>query len=149
MSNETIAVLLTAFYIIASRKLDLCTAIILYYCAYILVGAYTVGLRVDLSPELFYLRQSLIDLAAIIFICYLSKYHTNIPKIYLCYAAIITISMTLNGLMLIDQAINAKVIYKTHLLYQSGAHWIDVSFAIIGVDNVRRFILRFLPFGSG
>lgn len=148
MSNELIAVLLTAFYIIASRKLDLCAAIILYYCAYILAGAYTVGFRIDTSPEMFYLRQSLIDLGAIVFICYLSYFDKKAAIIYAVYAAIITLSMTLNGLMLVDQYANVGVIHHAHLLFQRYIQSIDVFFAVIGSANVSRYIVRFLPFSG-
>ena len=148
MNNEFIAVCLTAFYIICSRKLDLCAAILLYYAACIITGAYTVGLRIDESPELFYLNQSLIDLCVIAFICYLSRFHRVASPIYAAYAAIIAVSMTLNGLMLIDQYSNAHVIARWHLLYQDYAQFIDVFFAVIGSANVSGFIVRFLPFSN-
>ena len=144
MSNELIAVCLTAFYIIASRKLDLCAAIILYYCAYILVGAYTVGYRIDPAPEFFYLQQSLIDLTAIVIICYLSRFHQKAAIIYIVYAAIISVSMVLNGLMLIDQYSHAGKVYVAHLFYQDYIQYIDVVFAVLGSANVSRF----LPFGG-
>lgn len=148
MSNELIAVYLTAFYIVFSRKADLCAAIILYYCAVILTNAYTVGFRFDYSPEFFYIQQSIIDLAAIVFICYLSRFHQNAVMVYSLYAAIITLSMALNGLMLLDQYAGAYFIVGAHLTYQEYAHWIDVFFAIVGSANVNKFIARFLPFGG-
>ena len=148
MSNEIIAVLLTAFYILSSKKLDLCAAIILYYCACILTGSYTIGYRIDESPQMFYLQQALIDLAAIVFICYLSQFHKKAVFIYALYAAIICLPMTLNGLMLIDQQANAHVVTEWHLLYQEYAQLIDVVFAVIGSANVSRYIVRFLPFGG-
>ena len=139
---------MTAFYIIASRKVDLCAGIILYYCAYIIVGAYTVGLRVDEQAHWFYMRQSLIDLAAIVFICYLSYFDKKAAIIYLLYAAIIIPSMLLNGLMMVDQAFEANILHSYHLAYQPYAQSVDFLFAVIGSANVSRYIIRFLPFGG-
>lgn len=147
MSNEVVAVLLTAFYILSSKKLDLCAAVILYYCACIITNSYTTGLRIDDSPYLFYTTQSFIDLTVIVFICYLSQFHRRAVLIYAVYAAIICISMTLNGLMLIDQYSNSSLVASWHLLYQDYAQLIDVWFAVIGSANVSRYIVRFLPFG--
>ena len=147
MSNEFIAVCLTAFYLVFSRKLDLCFAIITYYLACILTNASS-GLQYTDSPEWFYIQQSLIDLAVIAFICYLSRLHRKSAPIYTAYAAIICISMTLNGLMLIDQHADAHVITRWHMAYQDYAQLIDVCFAVIGSAHVSNYIARFLPFGS-
>ena len=147
MSNEAIAVLLTAFYIICSRKLDLCFAILTYYIACILTNANT-GLQYATTPEWFYIQQSGIDLAAIVFICYLSKFHRQASHIYAVYAAIITLSMCLNGLMLIDQYTEAHSVYQWHMAYQRYAQAIDVFFAVIGSAHVAKYIVAFLPFSS-
>lgn len=147
MSNELLAVVLAAFYIMCSRKLDLCAGIILYYCACIITNAYTTGLRVESSPYWFYITQSLIDLAAIVFICYLSQFHKAAVIVYLTYATIIMPSMLLNGLMIVDQVSDSNVMYRYHLVYQSYSQIFDVFFSVIGSANVSRFIVRFLPFG--
>lgn len=141
------AVALAALYILGSRKLDLCAAIVLYYCACILTNAYTVGYRVDASAHWFYVQQSLIDLAAIVFICYLSQFDKKITILYVLYAAIILPSMLLNGLMAAEQVAGTQLLVKYHLAYQPYSQWIDVLFAVIGATNVRRFFIRLLPFG--
>lgn len=141
------AALIAVFYIIGSRKLDLCAAILLYYCACILTDAYTVGLRMDVSAHWFYAQQSLIDLAAIVFICYLSQFDKKIAIVYVIYAAIILPSMLINGLMIIDQAAETGLLYRYHLAYQSYSQAFDLLFAVIGATNARRLFVRLLPFG--
>lgn len=128
--------------------MDLCLAILLYYAACILSGAYTSGLHYTPEPEWFYIQQSAIDLAVIVFICYLSRFHRQASHIYAAYAAIITLSMCLNGLMLIDQYTEANAVYKWHMAYQQYAQAIDVIFAAIGSAHVSKYIVRFLPFSG-
>lgn len=129
--------------------MDLCAAIILYYAACIITKSHTVGLRLDPSPEIFYLTQSLIDLAAILLICYLSQIHKRASVLYWFYAVNIGVAMLLNGLMLLDQASGVNWFCWLHLYYNELAQYIDVVFAVLGSANVSRYIIRFLPFGSG
>lgn len=149
MTNELLAVYLTAFYIICSRKLDLCAGVLLYYAACIISASYEPGYAYDSAPESFYITESLIDLAAILLICYLSQFHKGARILYWLYAVNITIAMSLNGLMLLDQASGLNRGYWLHLSYNDWAQYIDVFFAVLGSANVSRYFIRFLPFGSG
>lgn len=148
-SNLAVFVVLTAYWMIADRRIGLCLVVALYYAAFIateltdLQGYFKSDLDTTLGT---YLVQMSVDSIALVTVAGLSLFYQKNIKIFVSYGAIIATSLLLNGLMLYDQVLDLSVIYHIHAIRQEFSIPLDVLFAVLGsvrddrqgsLDNLR------------
>ncbi len=143
MSNELVAVIITAIWLISGRGINLCLLILGYYLLYIHIDIITYG---KLSDSFYNLIQVGIDSFVIVLACLLSFRDIKLRLICIFYAVFVLSSLTLDALMVFDESFNTTLITDAHKLRQSIAQPLDLIFAIVGSGFYECIRRVFLPY---
>ena len=143
MSNELVAVIITAVWLISGRGVNLCLVILGYYLLYIHIDIITYG---KLSNSFYNLIQVGIDSFVIVLSCLLSFRYIKLRLICIFYAVFVLSSLTLDALMVFEESFNTLIVSWLHECRQVIAQPFDLIFAIVGsgfYDCIKRV---FLPY---
>lgn len=126
-----IIAVLSAF---ARQRVNLCRVILLYYLAYFAIS-YTPGV----SATVYYAAQALLDAAVIMACCFLAR-RPGASIAPVLYAFFVYSSFLCEGIKFIDEAYRFYAFTELHKLRQSVSVPVDVLFAVVGSDGVRRIL---------
>lgn len=143
MSNELVAVIITATWLISGRGINLCLLILGYYLLYIHIDIITYG---KLSNSLYNLIQVGVDSFVIVLACLLSFRDVKLRLICIFYAVFVLSSLTLDALMVFEELFNTLIVSWLHEHRQTIAQPLDLIFAIVGSGFYGCIRRVFLPY---
>lgn len=135
--------IITAFWLLSGRGLNLCFIIICYYAMYIL--STNLPSEVVIMPEVkavysYYIMQSAIDSTAMAAVLFASIKYQKSLIIYCAYAAIIASSLLCEVSMLLDQSFGSNMLSFVHAGRQEYSAPLDLLFAAIGSKAGERLL---------
>lgn len=143
MTNEAVALIIAALWLLTGRGLNLCLVILCYYVAYLLSTDFPSGEFATTDSGgiyAYYIIQSALDstvMAAVLFVSI--KYQKSLI-IYSAYSAIIATSLICEASMLLDQSFSVNAISFIHAARQEYSITLDLLFAAIGSKAGERLL---------
>lgn len=138
MTNELALLALLFIYGRSEGRFNLPFVILCYYAVYLALESYPAGISEQAGWLEFYLRQSALDVLAILACCYISTFYNKFSRLSLYYAVIISTSQLLQLAMIFDPVQFADL----YELRQLSAIPIDLAFATLG-SGFGAYLLRF------
>ena len=132
MTNELVAVIIFIVWLKTGRGINLCLLIFIYYLMYYISHKINHDFLPDLSAEIYFVSQILIDIT-ILFFCLLLAYK-NIKQSFILsmYAIIVFSSLAIEGFRLIDEVSSSYALIDIYDLRQEYSHALDLIFAVLG-----------------
>lgn len=140
--NITVLIVLSIYWLVSVRKVDLCLLIIAYYALFLIAdlteldGLFETDLYTTFGT---YCVQLSIDAVVLVSIAVLSFFYHESIKLFAAYGAIVATSFLLNGFMIYEQVLELSTVYKLHAIRQDFSVPLDVLFAVLGsAHNARQ-----------